>query len=99
MMGRCIVCPLLTSTGMCGCSTPQAQSGTISECDPNAVTLGLSDAPSEAERTLAMAHLCDHRSRLILAHQHAWDDIYSLEGAAMLLMRGLPTIYTRDYRK
>jgi hypothetical protein len=43
--------------------------------------------------------MADDRASLIQLHREGWGDIYSLDVAAMQIMRGEATIYSRDFKK
>lgn len=60
---------------------------------------GASADATPEEREAAVEHLSDDRAHLIRTHRDAWHTVYSLELAAMMVLRGEETPYTRDFIK
>ncbi|MDF2810209.1 MAG: hypothetical protein K0S56_1240 [Microvirga sp.] len=60
---------------------------------------GVRQGASSEQRAAAIEALSDDRVKLITAHRSAWADVYDLDVAAMRVMQGEPTRYTRDFIK
>jgi hypothetical protein len=60
---------------------------------------GLTSAASPAQRSAVVSAMSNDRASLIQIHREGWSDIYGLNIAAMMVMRGEPSIYSRDFRK